>query len=88
MFFGGSNGFNAFHPDSIKDNQYIPPVVITAFKRYNTDQAEGVAIEEKGISEKQHIKLSYKDNILSFEFAALSYRNTFKNQYAYKMESK
>jgi signal transduction histidine kinase/class 3 adenylate cyclase/streptogramin lyase len=87
MFFGGNNGFNAFHPDSIKDNPYIPPVVITAFKRYNTDQAEGVAIEEKGISEKREIKLSYKDNILSFEFAALSYRNSFKNQYAYKLES-
>jgi len=86
MFFGGLNGFNVFHPDSIKDNPYIPPVVITAFKRYNTDQAEGVAIEEKGISEKQKIKLSYKDNILSFEFAALSFRNNFKNQYAYKLE--
>jgi signal transduction histidine kinase/DNA-binding response OmpR family regulator len=75
-----------FHPDSIKDNPYIPPVVITSFKRYNTDEAEGIAIEEKGISQKKEIELSYKNNILTFEFAALSYCKTFKNQYAYKLE--
>jgi signal transduction histidine kinase/ligand-binding sensor domain-containing protein len=86
MFFGGINGFNVFHPDSIQDNPYPPPVVITAFKRYNTDDAEGIAVNEKGISAKQAITLSYKDNVLAFEFAALSYRNNFKNQYAYKLE--
>ena len=86
MFFGGTNGFNVFHPDSIKDNPYIPPVVITSFKRYNIDDAAGVGIVEKGISAKKEIEVSYKDNVLSFEFAALSYRNTFKNQYAYKLE--
>jgi len=86
MFFGSFHGLAVFHPDSIKDNPYIPPVVITAFKRYNTDEAEGIAIAEKGISTKKEIEVSYKDNFLSFEFAALSYRNTFKNQYAYKLE--
>jgi signal transduction histidine kinase/ligand-binding sensor domain-containing protein len=85
MFFGSFNGFIAFHPDKIKDNPYIPPVVITAFQRYNTEAAEGKPIIEKGISIKQAITLSYKDNILAFEFAALSYRNSFKNQYAYKL---
>lgn len=35
MFFGGVNGFNAFCPDSIRDNPYIPPVVITDFQIFN-----------------------------------------------------
>ncbi len=86
MFFGGANGFNAFHPDSVKDNPYIPPVVITAFARYNTDDVAGKPIVEKGIAETPEIELSYKDNILTFEFAALNFRNTFKNQYAHKLE--
>lgn len=86
MFFGGVNGFNIFHPDSLQDNPYIPPVVFTSFKRYNTDEAQGEAIIEKGISVKAELALSYKDNILAFEFAALSYRSAFKNQYAYKLE--
>jgi len=84
MFFGGINGFNAFHPDSIKDNPYLPPVVITAFKRYNTDETTEIAIEEKGISAKPAIELTYKDNFLWFEFAALSFRHPEKNRYAYK----
>jgi ligand-binding sensor domain-containing protein len=62
MFFSGIKGFTVFHPDSIKDNHYIPPVVITAFKRYNTDDAEEIAIVEKGISAKKEIQVSYKDN--------------------------
>ncbi len=86
MFFGGYNGFNVFHPDSIKDNPYIPPVVIIHFEHYNTDEAKEKPLVEKGISEKQRIELSYKDNILTFEFAALSYLNNAKNQYAYKLE--
>ena len=31
LFFGGINGLNYFHPDSIKSNQYIPPVFLTDF---------------------------------------------------------
>ncbi|MDZ7344741.1 MAG: hypothetical protein ONA90_09555, partial [candidate division KSB1 bacterium] len=86
MFFGSMNGVTAFHPDSIKDNPFVPPVVITSCKRYNTDDAEGIAIVEKGISARQEIKFSYKDNIITFEFAALNFRNPAQNQYAYKLE--
>ncbi|MCL4705386.1 response regulator [bacterium] len=86
LFFLSLKGVAAFHPDSITDNPFIPPIVITAFKRYNTGDAEGVAIEEKGISAKKEVTVSYQDNVLNFEFAALSYRNVFKNQYAYKLE--
>ena len=86
MYFGGMNGFNLFHPEKVKDNPYVPPVVFGAFTRYNTDDAEGKPIVEKGIAAKPEITLSYKDNVASFEFAALSYYNAFKNQYAYKLE--
>ncbi|MGB5875044.1 MAG: two-component regulator propeller domain-containing protein, partial [Bacteroidota bacterium] len=86
MFFGGANGFNGFHPDSVKDNTYVPPVVFSSFRRYNTDDEEGTPIEEKGISVRPDITLSYKDNVAIFEFAALNYYNTHKNQYQYRLE--
>ncbi|MFQ5630716.1 MAG: two-component regulator propeller domain-containing protein, partial [bacterium] len=81
----GPRGLTVFHPDSIQDNDLIPPVVITSFKRYNVDRDQASAIEEKGITARDHLELSYKDNILTFEIAALSYRNAAKNQYAYKL---
>ncbi len=34
MFFGGVNGINAFHPDLIQDNPFVPPVVLTDFEIY------------------------------------------------------
>ena len=86
MYFGGGNGFNLFHPDSVRGNPYVPPVVFSSFTRYNSDDKEGEPIEEKGIGAKPEIVLSYKDNVAIFEFAALNYYNTFKNQYAYKLE--
>ena len=86
LLFGGSNGFNVFHPDSIKDNSYMPPVVLTDYIRYNTDDEEGKPILEKGISERDSILLTYKDNIVSFNFAALSYYNNYMNQYRYMLE--
>jgi ligand-binding sensor domain-containing protein len=41
MFFGGSNGFNAFFPDRVRDNPFVPPVVLTSFKIYNKPVAIG-----------------------------------------------
>jgi serine phosphatase RsbU (regulator of sigma subunit) len=86
LLFGGSNGFNLFHPDSIKENSYIPPVVLTDYIRYNTDDEEGKPIYEKGISVIDSIFLTYKDNIVTFQFSALNYYNNSMNQYRYKME--
>ena len=31
LIFGGINGFNIFHPDSLKDNSIIPPIVFNRF---------------------------------------------------------
>jgi signal transduction histidine kinase len=81
MFFGGSNGMVRFHPDSIKDNSYVPPIVITAFKTFDK-----IVPLDSTISEKHSIEMSYKENVISFEFVALNYTNPEKNQYAYKLE--
>ena len=86
LLFGGINGVNIFHPDSIIENKYIPPVIFTDFLRYNTDDEEGKPIIEKGISERNGITLTYKDNIITLSFSALNFNNSFKNQYRYKLE--
>ena len=76
MFFGGINGLNYFYPDSVKNNSFIPQIVITSIKIFN-----------KAITgEKKEITLSYDENFISFEFAALDYTNPKDNHYAYKLE--
>jgi len=86
ILFGGLNGFNVFNPDNLKENKYIPPIEFTGYLRYNTDDAEGKPIIEKGISVRDSISLTYKDNIVTFNFAALSYYNNLENQYRYQIE--
>ncbi len=78
---GTRNGFFRFHPNNIKENQHIPPIVITSF------QVNNKAFPlDTNIIEKKHIFLKHNQNYFSFEFAALDYVNPEKNQYAYKLE--
>ncbi|MCB0283587.1 MAG: response regulator [Calditrichaeota bacterium] len=85
IYFGGSY-LVYFNPDSIKDNPFIPPVVITGFQRIKQGKKEGKPIVEKGISGKKNIELSYDDRTLIFEFSALNYINTENNLYKYKLD--
>ena len=88
MFFGGPNGFNAFYPDRIQDNNFIPPVYITDFQVFN----KPVAVDDKDsilhqqISETKEIRLLYKQSVFTFGFSALNYTLPEKNLYAYKLE--
>ncbi len=88
MLFGGINGVTAFYPDQIRQNSYVPPVVITDFKIFNRPVEIGGEhpILTQDISQTSSIKLSYKHSVFSFEFVALNYAIPEQNQYAYKME--
>jgi signal transduction histidine kinase/ligand-binding sensor domain-containing protein/DNA-binding response OmpR family regulator len=86
LLFGGTNGFNLFHPDSIKANTYRPPVHITGFRVFNKPVAIGDEILKQNILTTREITLNYLQNVFSFDFTALNYRQPEKNQYRYKME--
>jgi two-component system sensor histidine kinase ChiS len=81
MFFGGSNGFNAFFPDQVQDNPYVPPVVLTALTHDGEDIAPGWAVE--GLTE---VTLRRPESSFEFEYAALNYIRPEKNEYAYMLE--
>jgi hypothetical protein len=86
MFFSGVNGLTVFHPDSIRPNPFVPPVVITQFSVFNKPVTPDGTLLTKSISETPEISLSYRQAIFSFEFAALNFINPEENQYAYKLE--
>jgi signal transduction histidine kinase len=91
MIFGGVNGFNIFHPDSIKKNLSIPPVVFTNFQIFNQDVPIGGKSDlsftlKKSVTESDSIILSYKYDVILFEFAALNFSYPENNGYAYMME--
>ncbi len=75
IFLGGVNGFNAFYPDKLVDNPYIPPVVLTDFQIFN-----------RSVNMGKQVTLSYDQSVFTIQFAALNYRASEKNKYAYMMQ--
>jgi signal transduction histidine kinase/ligand-binding sensor domain-containing protein/DNA-binding response OmpR family regulator len=88
IYFGGTNGFNAFHPDSIKDNLYMPIVRFTDFQIFNKPVSIGgnKSPLKKHIDMCDEITLSYKQSVFSIKYAALNFIAPEKNQYAYMLE--
>jgi len=88
MFFCGSDGITAFLPEKIQDNRYVPPVVITGFTIFNKPVPIGPkSVLKKAIPYIDSLTLSYRDNVFSLEFAALSYANPQKNRYRYRLDN-
>jgi len=88
MYFGGYSGFNTFNPDSLKDNEFIPPVYITNFQIFNKPVVYGGSESQfpTHISEAKEIKLKWSQSVFSFSFVAINYTYPKKNQYMYIME--
>jgi signal transduction histidine kinase/CheY-like chemotaxis protein/ligand-binding sensor domain-containing protein len=89
IYFGGINGFNEFYPDEITEIDFNPPLVITDFQIFN----KPVEISENpdsplksSITETSSVTLSYKQSVISFEFASLNYTVKEKQEYAYKLD--
>jgi signal transduction histidine kinase/ligand-binding sensor domain-containing protein/FixJ family two-component response regulator len=81
MFFGTTKGMTSFFPEQLKNNPHIPPVKLTGFQKFGKD-----AKLETHISETEEIRLSYKDYVFSFKFAALDFEAPDRNLYAYMLE--
>ncbi|MCP4399737.1 MAG: histidine kinase, partial [bacterium] len=81
MFFGGIDGFNIFSPDQIRSNLTVPPIVLTSLAHDGED-----VHPEISINSVTEVELKWPHNAFEFEYAALSYAQPEKNQYAYYLE--
>jgi len=98
MYFGGSDGFNAFYPEKVNGSQVFSEVMLTDFSIFNTAIKTNKSFLELGISdsprvvlekdinEVKKIKLSYKQSVFSIEFAASNYLNPKRNIFEYRLE--
>ena len=95
ILFGSLDGLVVFHPDSLENNKFVPPIVISDFSIQNqrvpvkgTD-ADTLTWETpltKSISHTDEIRLSYDQNNFNLEFAALNFISPDRSQYKYKLE--
>ena len=93
ILLGTNRGIVFFHPDSIRDNPFVPPVVLTDVRVFNvsvdaTEAHEGRFPQlDRSVSEAGTLELLHDQNAVTFEFAALHFASPFKNRYAFMLEN-
>lgn len=89
LFFGGINGFNIFHPDSIHFTESSKDVIISDFQIFNQSinpKSHG-HILSRSIFFSNEISLSYDESrFFSIHFTVPNYINPDKIKFAYKLE--
>lgn len=91
IYFGGRNGAISFDPQEISINKKPPKIVLTSLNYFNKKLNSGDVVKsgfnlENPINNTSEIELGYKDYIIGFEFAALDYADSMRNQYAYRLK--
>ena len=81
LYFGGSNGFNAFAPAAVDFAAPPPRVVLAAAARLNRPLA-GADLPGPG----RPLVLGYDDKLVTFEFAALDFASPANNRYSYRLD--
>jgi signal transduction histidine kinase/CheY-like chemotaxis protein len=88
LYFGGINGFNIFHPDSLIRNPFVPPVYITGLHIYNksVNVNDGSKFLTTDITMTRAVTLTHDVSVITLAFAALNFVAPENNQYAYYLE--
>jgi signal transduction histidine kinase/CheY-like chemotaxis protein/ligand-binding sensor domain-containing protein len=91
LYFGGTGGFTTFHPDSLKEYHFDPPLVLTKFSLFNKEitldgqDNEVTAVQQAG-GGLEDITLPYDHSVLTFDFASLNYTLADRKHYAYRLQ--
>ncbi|MEM9362567.1 MAG: two-component regulator propeller domain-containing protein [Bacteroidota bacterium] len=88
LLFGGSNGFNIFKPENVVKRQDIPKVFISNLRIFNkrVSPKDEFDVLKKDISQTDTLVLAYNQDVVDFEFHALTYRHPKKVEFAYFLE--
>src|SRR5581483_9638644 len=87
LYFGSTNGLTSFQPQALHDNLVPPPVYITELSLFNHPLLPGPHSPLKqSIRITPAVTLPWWQSSLGFKFAALNYRWSGKNRYAYELE--
>lgn len=81
FYFGGVEGFSSFDPNVDRHSAAPPPIVLT--KILKTDQT---VVAESPLVELDRLDVSYRDDILTFEFATLDFASPENNRYRYMLQ--
>jgi signal transduction histidine kinase/ligand-binding sensor domain-containing protein/DNA-binding response OmpR family regulator len=91
LYFGGSDGLNAFYPEDITVHDDLPEVFISKLIINNEDvrigdEFKGKVLLNKDIRYTDEITLTRRESVFSLEFTAMDIINPMEVLYRYKLE--
>lgn len=81
IYFGGQNGFVQFDPREFTDSTMKPPVYLSDIRVLEQPLKTGL-----NFAFLKEIELSWRDYVVSFDFAALDFTDPRKLQYQWKLD--
>lgn len=87
LYFGSSKGVTAFMPGQLKINESPPQVALSDLKLFNKSIAVGPDSPlQQALTETESITLKHHQNEITFDYVALHFANSNRNQYQYQLE--
>ena len=87
MFFGGFAGAVAFHPENVREVDFVPPMAFTGFQLAGVPVVLGPDSPlSRVIDYTNSVSLSHEQHSFSIEFTTLSFRSPATNRYRYRLE--
>jgi len=87
LIFGGINGFNLFHPDSIRQESYQPEIRLVDLKVNNKSvTGDSLFTGVPGVAVLKEITLPYLKGTIAIDYTAPEYTFADKLKYAYYLE--
>ena len=88
LYFGSIDGFVRFNPAYFKENNILPPIVLTDFYLNNSpaNVSDAGSPLKESISYAQKIQLPYNKNSFTIKYAILNYSGLRPKNVVYKLE--
>jgi len=81
LLFGGVQGWNEFYPEELEINKRPPAIVLTGFSKMNVPVGTTETYEYAS-----SVAATYREPVLSFDFAAMDFTAPENNQFAYMLQ--
>jgi diguanylate cyclase (GGDEF)-like protein len=79
LYFGGTNGYNAFLPQRLRFNEKPPPIVLTEVLKLNKPVSQTLEMLTQ-------LDVGFRDAAVTFQFSALDFTGPGENRYAYQLQ--
>ena len=91
IYFGRTNGFNAFNPENVFYDKFVNHPVFTSLKLFNTSITPGTyyngrVLLDKAVNYARSIELEHDENFITLDFSGVNFSNPSHTFFRYQLQ--